>query len=142
MKKLVTLCAAGAFIFSSAVFAHTGLSASVPAKNAMLMATPKQLDLEFNSEVRLVKLHLRNSNAELIKFDFKPSVKGMTKFSYSLPPLASGNYRVNWVIMGNDAHKMSGSYSFMVHEMDMGMSKEMKHNTDSETRDAHSQQMQ
>ncbi|NRA54287.1 MAG: copper resistance protein CopC [Gammaproteobacteria bacterium] len=136
MKKLVTWCAVGIFMFSSAVSAHTGLKDSTPASNAMLMMTPKQLALEFSSEVRLVKLYLRNSKAEQIKFDFKPSAKGMKNFNYQLPKLATGNYRVDWMIMGSDAHKMTGYYTFMVH--DMG---EM-HNTDNTTNTDHSLHLQ
>ena len=93
MKKLVGLLAAGSLILSSAVFAHTGLSSSAPASNAMLMSAPTQLDLEFGADVRLVKLYLRNSKAEHIKFDFKPSAQANTKFSYAIPKLATGNYR-------------------------------------------------
>jgi methionine-rich copper-binding protein CopC len=121
MKKLIGLLAAGSLILSSAVFAHTGLSSSAPASNAMLMTTPTQLDLEFGSEVRLVKLYLRNSKAEHIKVDFKPSTEANTKFSYAIPTLATGNYRVDWMIMGGDAHKVTGYYTFMLHDMNMDM---------------------
>jgi len=114
MKKLVIWYAVGIFMFSSAVSAHTGLKASVPANNSILQVTPQQLALEFRSEVRLVKLGLRNSKAKQIKFDFKPSAQGMKKVNYPLPKLATGSYRVDWMVMGSDTHKVTGYYNFIV----------------------------
>lgn len=137
MKKLVSLFTTSFLVLSSAAFAHSGLSSSIPANNAMLMAAPEQLQLEFNSEVRLVKLYLRNSKAEHIKFNFKASPEKLKKFSYQLPKLTTGNYRVDWMVMGGDAHKMTGYYIFMVHDMNMKMTPKVKPNNASDGHTEH-----
>lgn len=118
MNKLVIWGAISAVVFSSAVFSHTKLTGSVPADNSILQTAPQRLALEFRSEVRLVKLSLHDSDTQDIKFNFKPTASAMKEFSYALPTLATGNYRVNWMIMGSDTHKETGYYTFMVHEMD------------------------
>ncbi|PKG81633.1 copper resistance protein CopC [Colwellia sp. 75C3] len=110
---------------SSSVLAHAGLKTSLPKDGAMLMASPTVLQLAFTKEVRLVKLTLGDKNGTLIPIEFKPSATASASYSLALPTLPSSNYQVNWTIMGKDAHKMKGKFTFMVHGA--AQSKAMKH---------------
>jgi copper resistance protein C len=135
MKKIIGLVASSLLVLSSAAFAHSGLHSSMPANEAMLMATPKALELGFTGEVRLLKLKLSTAKGGNVKFDFKPSAKGADSYSYPLPELEVGNYKVEWMAMGGDAHKMTGNFSFMVHGNEMSMMKQTK----SKAKDNHSE---
>ncbi|MFT4788474.1 MAG: methionine-rich copper-binding protein CopC [Paraglaciecola sp.] len=116
MKKYIAIIFTA--IMSTSVFAHTGLTSSIPANNAMLMKSPEKVKVVFKDEVRLVSLSVLNAKVESVEIDFAPSMKASETFSYDLPMLMPSNYTVSWTIMGEDGHKMKGDFSFMVHAMD------------------------
>jgi len=116
MKKYIAIIFTA--IMSTSVFAHTGLTSSIPANNAMLMKSPEKVEVVFKDEVRLVSLSVLNAKDESVEIDFAPSMKASETFSYDLPMLKPSNYTVSWTIMGEDGHKMKGDFSFMVHAMD------------------------
>ena len=103
---------------STSVFAHTGLTSSMPANNAMLMKSPEKVEVVFKDKVRLISLSVLNAKDESVEINFAPSMKASETFSYDLPMLMPSNYTVYWTIMGEDGHKMKGDFSFMVHAMD------------------------
>jgi methionine-rich copper-binding protein CopC len=96
--------------------AHISLKQSTPTQEAMLMQSPEQLSLTFGGEVRLAKVIIKDEKNKSINFDFKPSSTPSTDFNWSLPSLAHGTYTVKWTVLGGDGHKMSDSFSFMVHQ--------------------------
>jgi copper resistance protein C len=104
-----------ALLFAGQVFAHVQLTAAVPADKAMLMQTPTTLSLTFSGKVRLTKVSLTGADDNSVEFGFTPSADAAGQFSWNLPVLNSGSYRVSWVALGADGHKMSGDYSFMLH---------------------------
>ena len=103
---------------SMSVFAHTGLTSSLPADNAMLMKSPEVIEVTFGNPVRLVSLSIANTKGEPVETAFKPSMEASDTFSYNLSMLMPSTYKVSWTIMGDDGHKMKGDFSFMVHAMD------------------------
>ncbi|KGK00140.1 copper resistance CopC family protein [Thalassotalea sp. ND16A] len=115
MKKTVFLFTATMVLMTANVFAHAGLKSSTPKDNAMLMSSPKTLQLQYTKAVVLAKVTMQDKQGTEVDIDFKPTTKASSNYNISLPELASGNYRVNWMIMGSDAHKMTGDFSFLVH---------------------------
>ncbi|MFT4940288.1 MAG: methionine-rich copper-binding protein CopC [Paraglaciecola sp.] len=115
MKKYIAIIFTA--IMSTYVFAHTGLTSSIPANNAMLMKSPEKVEVVFKDEVRLVSLSVLNGKDESVEIDFAPSMKASETFSYDLPMLMPSTYTLSWTIMGDDGHKMKGDFSFMVHAM-------------------------
>ncbi|MGB0848471.1 MAG: copper resistance CopC family protein, partial [Thiolinea sp.] len=99
---------------ASPVIAHSKLVASEPANEAELMETPQQVMLEFNREVRLVKVAVTDENDEAVALSFKPSLDKKTVFEVALPELESGAYQVKWMAMSGDSHKMKGEFGFSV----------------------------
>ncbi|MCA0900098.1 MULTISPECIES: copper resistance CopC family protein [Microbulbifer] len=95
--------------------AHAKLVESVPADGSMLQQSPAALSLTFNKPVRLVKLILSAEQHGNIDFSFQPARVPSAALEFALPKLAVGNYKVEWVAMGADGHKMSGSFQFMQH---------------------------
>ncbi len=115
MNKLKTLIAAGLIALSVPALAHTDMMSSQPMDGAMMMEPVKHLELNFGMEVRLVKLRLIDSSNKPVSIGFKPMLDAMTSFSVPLPTLKPDNYRVEWTAMGEDGHKMTGSFGFMQH---------------------------
>ncbi|MFT7053223.1 MAG: methionine-rich copper-binding protein CopC [Psychromonas sp.] len=114
-------------LLSSLASAHSGLTHSTPENDAMLNQPPEDLMLEFSMEVKLVKVQLTDQSGEPIKLMNKPSKNFETTFSLALPILDTGSYKVKWIAMGKDAHKMKGDFSFMLHATEM---KKMPSNSD------------
>ena len=105
MKTLLSMFLLTALFLSTSSYAHTSLKTSMPKNNAMLMSSP----------VRLAKLTLNSQNGEPVDFNFSPSMESSTFFNYDLPTLSPGNYTAQWMLLGEDGHKMDGSFDFMVH---------------------------
>lgn len=115
MKKTVFLFTATMMLMTANVYAHAGLKSSAPKDNAMLMSSPKALQLQYTKAVVLAKVTMQDKQGAEVNINFKPTTKASSSYSISLPALASGNYQVSWMVMGSDAHKMTGEFSFMVH---------------------------
>lgn len=115
MKMVKIIVAVLGLTMATGVLAHSSLTESVPAKNAMLMQSPETLSLSFAGEVKLTKVELSSGNNQVVDFGFTPSADSAKAFSWPLPALKMGNYTVTWVALGHDGHKMSGNFQFMVH---------------------------
>lgn len=94
--------------------AHTGLSGSSPADGESLAQSPEALVLEFPMPVRLVKVELSSAAGAAIDLGKYRVTDAATSFRVVLPPLAPASYRVEWMVMGGDSHKMTGSLGFTV----------------------------
>lgn len=99
---------------SSIAHAHVDIKSTTPANHAKLSSSPELLSLVYSGEVRIVKLKLTDSSGEKVDFGFKRSSEASQSFSWPLPVLKKENYRVNWVVMGKDGHKMKGLFDFVV----------------------------
>ena len=115
MKLLLSTFLLTALFLSTSSYAHTSLNTSMPKNNAMLMSSPPQLSVVFTEPVRLAKFTLNSQNGEPVDFNFSPSMESSTFFNYDLPTLSPGNYTAQWMLLGEDGHKMDGSFDFMVH---------------------------
>lgn len=114
MKNIRTLFITLTFLLGSLALAHTGLRTSAPEDGAILNESPETLSIEFREEVQLVNLTLINAQGEAVAFGFEaPKEKGLT-WSWSLPSLSAGDYKVSWTAMGEDAHNARGEFTFIV----------------------------
>jgi methionine-rich copper-binding protein CopC len=98
--------------------AHTELTQSDPAPGAQLAESPGEIRLTFSEPAGA------QSQIVLLADGFQP-VEGVAARMDSphpeqvfapLPPLAPGNYTVQWSAVSEDGHEISGSYSFSVAE--------------------------
>ena len=119
MKIFKTLTILSLVLLSSLVSAHSGLKNSTPENGAMLNKSPEIVMLEFKTPIKLVKLQLIGKSGKPIKLIKSPSKTFNKIFNIELPLLDMGSYKVKWVMMGKDAHKMKGDFTFMVHASDM-----------------------
>ncbi|MBL6752889.1 MAG: copper resistance protein CopC [Pseudomonadales bacterium] len=98
---------------SSIVSAHNVLKSSVPADGATLEGSPSELALEFNGQVRLVKLNLKIGEEE-VEVGFKPNPTAASSFAIPVPELSPGAYALEFSIIGADGHTVAGHFNFGV----------------------------
>lgn len=106
--------------------AHGELISSAPGHDAVV-TSPEQLVLNFNEDVRLLRLTLAHGGVHDIDFDFNPSTQALRSFTYELPALMMGDHTVDWTIIGADGHTVNGSFDFVV--SDSGEQAEVQENT-------------
>ncbi len=94
-------------------FAHGELSSSLPGHEAVV-TSPEQLVLNFNDDVRLLRLTLVHGASHNIDVGFSPSTAAQRTFTHDLPDLMLGTHTVDWTIVGTDGHTVSGSFNFVV----------------------------
>jgi methionine-rich copper-binding protein CopC len=108
MKRLALLM----LMATAPAFAHAKLTASDPAANARVK-TPKMIRLSFSE-----KLEPAFSGASLIDPAGKtvPLASSVAGSGITLLPLAlkPGRYKVDWHSVGQDTHRMKGSFSFEI----------------------------
>lgn len=113
MTKVQYLIAFILLISCSSVFAHSKLQSSNPSNGEQLAESPTVLQLVFGKKVRLLKLKL-SVGESIIATKFTPSSSPATKFEIEIPLLKPQAYKVNWVAMGGDSHKIKGKLGFTV----------------------------
>lgn len=109
MKRI--LATIGSMVLATAASAHTHLESSVPADKSRVSA-PSAIELRFSGAVRVTSLSLQQGTAaaKSLAVPAGPS----QRVSALVPALAPGNYKVNWRVVGDDGHVMSGSFVFTV----------------------------
>jgi methionine-rich copper-binding protein CopC len=88
--------------------AHTKLTKAVPADNAVLAQAPAQLSLEFSKVAHLTAVTLQKEGAPAsVKLGPLPKAASAA-LSVPMAPLGPGKYLVEWRVVGEDNHVMSG----------------------------------
>jgi len=132
LKTLKIVSTLAVLLMATTVSAHVDLTETVPADEAMLMQSPATLKLTFSAPVRMMKLSLIDAEKKAVKFGFAASATAASEFEWPLPTLKEGEYQVSWIVMGQDGHKMTGDYSFMLHgDMKMEAKQPSSHNSHS-----------
>jgi len=99
-------------LFSAVALAHTSLKTSVPADGQTVSAVP-QISVEFGAPIRLMAFELTDSGGTVIPTGFSRSPVKQSHFEIALStPLPKTTYKVSWMAIGDDGHKIDGSYSF------------------------------
>ena len=114
MKIFKIIAILSLLALSNLASAHSRLKHTSPKHGAMLNKPPEELILEFTSQVKLVRLQLMEQSGKSIKLKIKPSDEFENTFSITLPMLDKGSYKVEWIAMGKDTHKMKGDFPFTV----------------------------
>jgi len=94
----------------------TGISIeteTVPVDDSVLLEAPKELQLEFPYDVRLVKLTLRNELRDWVDIDFRYDPTIQEKFLWTIPELTAAiYYTADWAILAMNDRLIRGSFSF------------------------------
>jgi methionine-rich copper-binding protein CopC len=109
-----TLIYSALFSFlASTAFAHSELTASMPADKASVDAPPKELMLHFSEPVRLTALTVIRAGEAQRELSPLPAER-QKDFSVASPGLSKGQYTVTWRALSGDAHVMTGEFTFAV----------------------------
>lgn len=98
--------------FNLDALAHSTLSSSSPDNGAVLTEVPDKLELNFKSEVKLIKVTLIHNQENEVPVLLESNKGFASSFSVELPVLNSGKYQVSWMVMGKDTHKITGDFTF------------------------------
>ena len=103
----------------SAALAHSHLKTSVPVEGATVAPGPSELRLQFNEpvEARFCKVSVELKGGKVVASspptsDATDKTTLIVKFAQPLP---AGSYKINWLAVSADTHKVKGSFSFQVH---------------------------
>ena len=106
--------AALAALAGQLAYGHAELSASMPADKAVIAAALKEVMLHFTEPVRVTALSLQKQG-ESSKQSLGPLPAGTSKdFTVAAPTLSDGQYTVSWRALSDDAHVMTGEFTFGV----------------------------
>ena len=109
----------------AAAHAHARLLRSMPASNARLAVAPERaelwfnelLDAEFNGIEIFAAAELKSKQrTNLIKGRPAVDANDRTHLTVELPPLAPGEYVVEWRVLSRDAHSAPGRFTFTIVE--------------------------
>lgn len=89
------------------------LASSMPADNEVLAKAPQTIMLNFASEVRLVKLALKETKQGEILIDFRYDPAAAMRYMQTLPILAKADYyKVEWAALKASGELVKGNFYF------------------------------
>ncbi|SDW04083.1 copper resistance protein CopC [Paenibacillus sp. CF384] len=93
--------------------AHTDLKDSTPAKDETVTTALSEIQLTFATQIEpVVVLKVTDASHKEIPVKAEADKNDLTGVFET--PLANGTYTVNWRIIGEDGHNITGEYSFTV----------------------------
>jgi len=105
-------------VSATTAVAHPKLVKTDPAADAAAATPPKELRLTFNEELvpKFSGVELTDKSGKKIETGAAaPDPSNKKQLVVALPaPLADGVYKVSWHAVGDDTHRVQGSYSFTV----------------------------
>lgn len=122
-SMIAALAALGALSVPAVALAHPKVVAATPAENASVAPT-RTVRLTFNERV-MPKLSsatltmtsmpgMANHVMKMTGVTSAVSKDGKSITLTSARPLSTGSYRVDWVIVGADTHRITGTHAFSV----------------------------
>ncbi len=113
MKKSKWLVGAGVLALAAAAQAHTHLKQSAPAEGSVVTAAPTNIVLTFSESARVTALTVQKEGEAAQKLAPLPSTPA-EQVTVPAPKLAPGKYVVNWRVVSDDNHIMSGKLHFTI----------------------------
>jgi len=113
MKKSKWLVGAGVWALAAGVQAHTHLKQSAPAEGSIVTAAPANFVLTFSEAARVTALTVQKEGEAAQKLAPLPSAPA-EQVTVPAPKLAPGKYVINWRVVSDDNHIMSGKLHFTI----------------------------
>ncbi|MDO5053016.1 MAG: copper resistance protein CopC [Pseudoclavibacter sp.] len=113
LAALLALCLLG--VGAGAARAHDQLLSSSPAEGERLERAPRFAELEFSGQISPVGVEfaLRDGSGALLDLPTTPRVDGRIA-KQELPELTGGDYTLDWRVVSEDGHPISGTIAFAV----------------------------
>ncbi|WP_125107858.1 MULTISPECIES: copper resistance protein CopC [Gulosibacter] len=115
LAALVLAVAAAVWGAATAASAHDELVSSTPADGDSLESAPTEAVLEFSGNVQEVgtEFALQDASGATVELPEAYTISG-TSISQPLPELEHGEYSLNWRVVSEDGHPISGTIGFGV----------------------------
>jgi len=114
MKKMIALLCVLFVLMPAQVFAHSKLTESSPAADAVVTTSPEQISLTFNTTISSAgRITLLNENGDKLALD-NITVDEDTISAQPAEKLDNGSYTVTWNVIGGDGHAVEGKIGFQV----------------------------
>jgi methionine-rich copper-binding protein CopC len=113
MKRLAGLLGLSFLLAAEAVFAHAHLLQATPADGSVLTQAPSSFALKFNEAATLTALTLQKGTQAAQKIGALPT-EPAAQFNIPAPKLDAGDYTLNFRVLSDDNHVVSGSIKFKV----------------------------
>ena len=110
MKRLTVLLA---LCISGVAFAHAHLQQATPADGSVLTQAPATFSLTFNEAATLTALSVQKDGQAAQKIDGLPT-KPSAQFNIPAPTLDTGSYTLNFRVLSDDNHVVSGRIKFKI----------------------------
>ena len=105
--------AALALALAGPAAAHSLLLESMPAANATVNTSPRQIALRFNNRIEKPLSRVRLLDAQGVAQPLTVAADGAPdRLTADVPALVPGRWRVEWQVLSTDGHVVSGSYGF------------------------------
>lgn len=143
MKKITLLLFFILILIPTMASAHTALTSSNPEEGEVVQGSLNKVSVQFETEIEEI------STIKLIKEDQEipfqeVKVESQQMIGKLKEPLANGTYTIQWTIVGEDGHPISGEVPFLVKgtepavdsnspEQDQNTKEEIKDETKEET---------
>ncbi|MGH8239609.1 MAG: copper resistance CopC family protein, partial [Steroidobacteraceae bacterium] len=114
MKVRLFAIASAVSAFAGLAQAHTHLESAMPADNSVLTSAPSQIMLHFSEPTRLTALTVQKDGEKEHKHIDALPKDASDALAIPVAPLAPGKYLVNWRVVGDDNHVMSGALHFTI----------------------------
>ncbi|QTF92179.1 copper resistance CopC family protein [Halomonas sp. BM-2019] len=101
-------------LVSQPLWAHAHLIDQVPAEGEVVAEPPEQLELRFDSPIRITQFEVHGPQGEIALSDGPVGEMGEHHEAVPADVLAPGEYRVTWRGLAEDGHTMSGDFRFTV----------------------------
>ncbi len=111
MKTPSVLIAAALLSLTAVAQAHTHLKEATPADKSVVNAAPTNVVLKFSEAAKVTALTLHKDGEADQKLTASPDTAS-AQVTAALPKLSPGKYAVNWRVVSDDGHIMSGKLSF------------------------------
>lgn len=111
MKILSYLSGLVLVTFAVTASAHAHLEKSSPAVGSIVPTSPAQVILDFSEAVRLTALSITKGDEPKQNLKRLPTTVAQ-QITVALPPLTPGTYALNWRVLSDDGHVMSGTLHF------------------------------
>jgi copper resistance protein C len=91
--------------------AHAHLQKASPADGSVVTTSPLRIVLNFSQAARLTAASIQKGAEPRQSLKPLPAAAAR-QISVPLPPLTPGSYSVNWRVLSDDGHMMSGTLRF------------------------------
>ncbi len=101
-------------LWATSATAHSVLDGTIPANNAIVVAVPSEVLLDFKGDIRLTRVAMSHAGTDSVDIDLGDQTSFMKEFTLPLPDMGNGEYLFEWRGLGTDGHVMNGTFGFIV----------------------------